>query len=1065
MINSSRWFLVSVLILFAGAGCSRQARMQRHLTRANQDFQAGQYEKAEIEYQRVLQLVQYQPVAVRQLGMIYYENGRLPQAMVFLQKALELEPENQDVHLRLGQTYLGLQQHKEATEQANRLLEKHPGHEEALLMLAEMPVRSKEFQDAEQKIENLRQKDKDVASYHVALSTLFFRQAELEKAEAEIKKALELDPKSSAAQVALGNLKWARNDLDAADLAFKTAADSTPLRSPSRLKYADFKLKTGQVEEARKMLEELSHKVPDYLPAWTYLMHVAFAQRRLDECGALARKILSRDSLNYDGLLMTGNMHLVANDAKAAVADFERMTSTYDRVPRVRYQLALAYLMNGDTGKALKSLDQALQLQPNHPEAMLLQAELNLRRGSVSPAIASLSELIKQQPQIMKAHLLLANAYLTQKNTEDALAVYRRMAVLFPKSPDVPLYMGIVLAQQNQPGPARAAFEKAIELAPDYLPAIEQLVGLDIGENKFTAAIDRVKQLEAKDPKSPQPWLLYAKIHAARHEDTQTEADLLKAIDLDPDSRGAYLLLAQMYVTTHKEQQALDRLGKLLARTNDVAALMQSGMIHQQMKQPELARDAYEKLLTVNPKFGQALNNLAYLYSEELSDLPKAVGFAKRARQLQPGDPSTADTLGWVLFKQGDYPRAVALLEESAVRLSSVPEVQFHLGMAHYMLGQEAPALLALRRAVQSDQDFKGKDEAKRRVALLEIEVKNASPALTKEIETKVAADPNDPILLNRLASIYEQQNATNKIRAIYEKVLQQNPKNSQAMIKLAQSYASENPARALELARTARSLSPEDPQISFVLGHLLLQAHDYPHALDLLQEAAGRLPQTADLEYDLAWSQYLVGRIEEAKTSMNAALQSGPAFKNAEDAGRFLALVEAPDRNLAEKAAAEALKQDPNYIPALMISASMHEKNGSFAEAMKIYNNILGRDAFFAPASRAAAMLYAGNYPEDPKAYDASSRAREAYPADPDVAKALGIIMYHRATYGRAAQLLKESLEKNSNDPEILYYLGMTQFHLKQPSESKKNLQQALALNISQKRADEARRVLAQLK
>ena len=141
------------------------------------------------------------------------------------------------------------------------------------------------------------------------------------------------------------------------------------------------------------------------------------------------------------------------------------------------------------------------------------------------------------------------------------------------------------------------------------------------------------------------------------------------------------------------------------------------------MKNFAAARDAYEKLLTVAPNFPLALNNLAVLYSEHLGQFDKAYDLAKKAREAAPNEPHIADTLGWILFKKGDYGNALRLLQESAGKLPDQPEIQFHVGMAHYMLGEEGPARVALQKAADASADFPGKDEARQRLALLAIDV------------------------------------------------------------------------------------------------------------------------------------------------------------------------------------------------------------------------------------------------------------------------------------------------------------------------------------------------------
>jgi len=60
---------------------------------------------------------------------------------------------------------------------------------------------------------------------------------------------------------------------------------------------------------------------------------------------------------------------------------------------------------------------------------------------------------------------------------------------------------------------------------------------------------------------------------------------------------------------------------------------------------------------------------------------------------------------------------------------------------------------------------------------------------------------------------------------------------------------------------------------------------------------------------------------------------------------------------------------------------------------------------------------------------------------------------------------LLQESARQRNGDAELMYYLGMAEYHLKNRAESKTALQKALDLNLSGTPAIEAKRVLAELK
>jgi tetratricopeptide (TPR) repeat protein len=148
-----------------------------------------------------------------------------------------------------------------------------------------------------------------------------------------------------------------------------------------------------------------------------------------------------------------------------------------------------------------------------------------------------------------------------------------------------------------------------------------------------------------------------------------------------------------------------------------------------------------------------------------------------------------------------------------------------------------------------------------------------------------------------------------------------------------------------------------------------------------------------------------------------------------------------------------------------MMLSALIQEGQGDFKQAAQIYEQILDRYKYFTPANRKLGLLYFAHLGNDQKAYDLLSKASQSFPQDPDVAKALGILAYRKGSYAQAVDLLKKSAVSRKADAELLYYLGMAQYNLKSKTESKASLQQAVSLNLQTKLADDARRVLAELK
>src|SRR5579872_6810209 len=97
--------LMVTVLLGSGAGCSK-IHKRRLLADADRDFAAKQYDRAEVEYRGALQIPPPNALAIRQLGLIYFEEGRPGEAFRYLSRAAQTEPNNADVQAKLASIYL-----------------------------------------------------------------------------------------------------------------------------------------------------------------------------------------------------------------------------------------------------------------------------------------------------------------------------------------------------------------------------------------------------------------------------------------------------------------------------------------------------------------------------------------------------------------------------------------------------------------------------------------------------------------------------------------------------------------------------------------------------------------------------------------------------------------------------------------------------------------------------------------------------------------------------------------------------------------------------------------------
>ena len=320
-----------------------------------------------------------------------------------------------------------------------------------------------------------------------------------------------------------------------------------------------------------------------------------------------------------------------------------------------------------------------------------------------------------------------------------------------------------------------------------------------------------------------------------------------------------------------------------------------------------------------------------------------------------------------------------------------------------------------------------------------------------------------DLIALLRQAEDYEKRGSAAEAATAYEKAFKANPKLPNTAVKLAELNGGplHQPARALEFARKAHDLAPNDPQIAGSLGRVALQAGNVTWAYSLLQEATRTGGDNPTVLHDLAMSAYALGKVADARQVMQRAMDAKPADAEAGDGKRFLTMTSPQPPTQGEVEG--VLKAQPDYVPALMAKAAIELQQNNSGNVVKLYQDILRKYPDFAPAQMQLAAIYAGDPGRLKEAYDLAIKARKILPDDPALARTLGELSFKRKEFPYAVQLFQESAAKQPLPPTDLYYLGMAQLQSRQEPKGRDNLQKALAAGLQDPLAQDAKNRLAE--
>jgi len=270
---------------------------------------------------------------------------------------------------------------------------------------------------------------------------------------------------------------------------------------------------------------------------------------------------------------------------------------------------------------------------------------------------------------------------------------------------DLFMLWGVALLMEDRPAEAAEVFRRGIDEIPDtdlqpyYYFYLAGALELDGRTDDALAAAREAAELQEESARlaSREAWVLY---HAERYPAaTEAYKKLLDRFDSQFDSertrdalRAARLVLSNICVVE-----------------DDLAG----------------AEEWLQQVLDEFPDDISAANDLGYLWADQDKHLQRALGMIEKAIEAEPDNTAYRDSLGWVYFRLGRYPEAIAELEK-AVRLDEGEEnegsdamILDHLGDACDRAGRSDQAIQTWKRAVEAHlQDKKPKEAAKVRAKI-----------------------------------------------------------------------------------------------------------------------------------------------------------------------------------------------------------------------------------------------------------------------------------------------------------------------------------------------------------
>ncbi len=250
----------------------------------------------------------------------------------------------------------------------------------------------------------------------------------------------------------------------------------------------------------------------------------------------------------------------------------------------------------------------------------------------------------------------------------------------------------------------------ALYLRPDF-PAAQVLVGRILDSIDRTA--DAVEVYGQVDRASPLSWparLRRATGFARLGRDEEAFKSLRRISAERPTRSDALAMLGDILRGRKRFAEAVEAYDAAIARIGTIETwrwqlLFSRGIALERSGNWPRAEKDLLAALERSPDQPYLLNYLGYSWVDQGINLGEARKMIERAVALQPRSGAIVDSLGWALYRLGDYRTAVVHLERAAALEPLDPTVNDHLGDAYWRVGRRNEAVFQWRRALNLDPE------------------------------------------------------------------------------------------------------------------------------------------------------------------------------------------------------------------------------------------------------------------------------------------------------------------------------------------------------------------------
>ncbi|MES2761328.1 MAG: tetratricopeptide repeat protein [Bacteroidota bacterium] len=241
---------------------------------------------------------------------------------------------------------------------------------------------------------------------------------------------------------------------------------------------ADIFFAANETRNAKDVLEKVVKKFPENTEGLLKLAELYFFVKQYENAFAKINQALKVNENLARGYYLKGSIYKELGDTGKAVSSLETAVEQDNKNYGAFLDLGIIYAAKKNP-LAFEYYNNAIGLQPSNPEALYAKAKLLQDMGRIKEAVAMYNQILKIDPRhVFSIYNLGAIEFGINENPKLALDYFTKAIATDPKYAEAYFARAVCYQDLKDNANASADYQMCLQLKPNYEPAVEGLNSL-----------------------------------------------------------------------------------------------------------------------------------------------------------------------------------------------------------------------------------------------------------------------------------------------------------------------------------------------------------------------------------------------------------------------------------------------------------------------------------------------------------------------------------------------------------------------------------------------------------